>query len=207
MSSNPELATAADLHAATTAILAKIADSEKGSRRSSLTPLLLQIVLSAIIGFLVWRAQTSISQGIQDANSRLANQLALSQDYFKERMKVYADLYRVALTIRDVARQTQSSPELRDTLSDAIVDLHKTKNADYLYASENLLDLSEKLWTDGIKVYTNQDQGKALKDIEQLVTEIGTQMRVELAIKALEAVEARLAADVDLQAKRQKARR
>jgi hypothetical protein len=208
VSSHREPATAADLQAATAAILAKIEDSKKGSRQ---TNIILQTALTAVIGLVVWRAQQTVSQGIHEENARLANQLTLSQDYFKQRMSVYAELYHAAIAVRDVAQQMQDSPESLNSLKLASFDLYDKKNKDYLYASEDLLDLSQRLWFDAMLVSQNRDQKKAfqaLQDIQQLVDDIGTKMRAELAIKTLEAIEASIAADVEAQqAKKQKTRR
>jgi len=196
MTSHATPATRADLEATKAEILAKLAETHGSPHRPDLVPLVLQVVLSAAIGFAVWRAQVGINDRIDSAKTRLANQLALTQDYFRERMKVYADLYAAALRVSEEAHRTNETAA-PGNLTDAIFDLNKRKTVDYLYSSESLLDLATRLWHDGVILAKDSRQSRALAEIDRLVADIGSQMRLELSIKALEAASARIATDDD----------
>jgi hypothetical protein len=197
-------ATLADLDATKTEIMAKLNELHGSARRTDLFPLFLQVILSAAIGFLVWRAQTGISNQIDSAKTRLTSQLALSQDYFKERMKVYADLYAAALRVSESAHRLSEAQQSPADLTDAIFDLNKRKTTNFLYSSEDLLDLSTKLWRDALILVQDSRQTRALNEIDRYVAAIGTRMRIELSIKALEAATANLIAEDDARATKRK---
>jgi hypothetical protein len=193
MSTEPgPLATTAELTAAVTTITEKINASHQSARRGDMVTLIAQVTLTAALGFIVWEAQTAISGKVDAAKVRLASQLALSQDYFKQRLAVYADLYATALRVRDAVQRSQLAQEGQGDLSDAILDLNKKYRANSLYSSETLIGLMGELWHSGIDVARNLKKGDPVSDVDHLITRIEGQMRQELSIEKLERLEAML---------------
>jgi hypothetical protein len=139
------------LDATRVAILKKLEEIGTKSRRSDIKLIFVQACLTAILGLVVWQLQVSVTRKIEDAKAMLSARLALSQEFFKQRISVYTQLHTLALALRDADIQVRAASELRHSLLvKGSKQLYDYYTANSLYVSPELLTLVGQLWREAM---------------------------------------------------------
>ena len=154
--------------AAKAEILAKMPKPEPVQWR--LVFLVLPILLTSILGVLVFKLQSSI-------NSRLS----LTQDYYKKRLDVYARLYENLVSLRERAQKSLDEPTASAGLEDTVAAFNRNYSANTIFLTRNLMKASDQMWNASVRAIAeptiSQETLKAIRDSADAVE---TQMRRDL---------------------------
>jgi hypothetical protein len=178
--------TAADLDAAKVEILQKLDDARSRSRRSEIGMYVFQGFLGAVIGLLVWWLQMGVNHQIEDAKAVLSARLALSQEYFKQRLTIYTQLHGFALGLRDAAIQETPASSLRHTLlATNSKKLYECYTANSLYVSPALLELVGQVWREALDADRAAAGGASESQLPGLTDKMEDLMRQDLHVEEL----------------------
>jgi hypothetical protein len=67
--------------------------AEKKSRKWEIAQIVVPAILTGLVGFGVWYTQNSLSKEITVSNQAISTRYVLTQEYYKERFKVYQQTY------------------------------------------------------------------------------------------------------------------
>lgn len=182
---NTTAATVADLRRTTSEILAKIESIREANRWRGVGIIVMQVVLTALLGLLVQREQASVSKQIADESTRLSTRLALSQEFYKQRFAVYAHLDGLTVALLSAAKHNQGG-QTRAAFTDGISGFYNWYTANSLYVSPQLRDLTGSLWSEAVGAARAENAAESLRKISELTEEIERQMRQDLHVGELE---------------------
>lgn len=184
-----------EANAATTAS----ANKESGSETLKTWLPLVSSILTIILGFFIWNAQTTIQKRIDAGNMLLQqqkdmqldqhkSQLALKEAYYKRRLEVYeracAQVTEMERSLEDVGVTT----ETQKLATDAVGALYSFRKGNKLYWSQRLDERLDELWQLGIKKMRLSEvaEGEQLnEEIAREVAELHAQMKADLELDQL----------------------
>jgi hypothetical protein len=154
--------------AAKVEILAKMPKSEPLLWR--LVFLVLPVLLTSILGILVFKLQSSI-------NSRLS----LTQDYYKKRLEVYGKLYENLVSLRERAQRALDEPTASAGLDDTVAAFNQNYSANTIFLTRSLLKVSEDMWKTSVGAIAEPSiSAETLKAIRANADAVERQMRQDL---------------------------
>lgn len=179
-------ATEGDLLQVKQELLKELADSNARSRRWELSMMVLQVILTSVLGLLVWRVQAGIDKKISDEGLRLSARLALTQDFYKDRLRVYSELHRACLQVKAAARQLRVSRDSRSVLTDNIAKLYESYSGNSLYLSSPLRQKLDALWMSAVECTRGQAPSQDLvRETVSLAEKVEAQMREDLFVDSM----------------------
>ncbi|HXX12850.1 MAG TPA: hypothetical protein VEK05_15140 [Burkholderiales bacterium] len=144
--------------------------------------LILPVVLTSLLGLVVWNFQSNIQRSLDEKASRLQAQLGVTQHLYEQRLTAYKELYdkawEVHLSIQDVKTNASKATLARKHLHDSLKALSVVQNANKIIASRELNDILLNAWLDIIK--NDTEAGDAA-----LVSQVADQMRSDLLVDRL----------------------
>ena len=175
------------------------ANKDGGSEKLKTWLPLATSVLTVILGFFIWNAQTAIQKRIDAGNMLLQqqremqldqykSQLALKEAYYKRRLEVYeracAQITEMERSLADVGVTTETQKHA----TDAVGALYSFRKGNQLYWSQKLDERLDELWQLGIKKMRLSEvaDGEQLnEDIAREVAELHAQMKADLELDQL----------------------
>ncbi|MFY9610929.1 MAG: hypothetical protein WAU45_20250 [Blastocatellia bacterium] len=107
-------------------------------------------ILSALLSYMSWTAQTNVQRSV-DVNSKyLSTQLSLTQDFYKKRLEAYEETYHNVALLTDALGRADFDVESKNNAMDGLVLLQRSYKKNKLYMSDNLYKGLDELWGDGI---------------------------------------------------------
>lgn len=156
------------VEAAKTEILAKMPRPEPLGWK--LLTLILPIILTSILGIIVFKMQSSI-------NSRLT----LTQDYYRKRLEVYGKLYDNLVSVRERAQRALNEPITSAGLDDTVEAFNRSYSGNTIFLTQPLIIASEKMWNASVSAIAEPSiSPESLKTIRQGADAVERQMRLDL---------------------------
>jgi hypothetical protein len=144
--------------------------------------LILPIMLTAILGFIIWKFQSSIQENIDEKASLWHAQIGLVQHLYEQRLVAYKELYDKALAIyRSLQEVKTNGPQAqseKDNLHNNLMILSELRAANKIIASQELNTFLFQTWYDTIK-------GQSSESAEELMKKVEDQMRKDLFVDKL----------------------
>ena len=156
---------------------------------------ILPIVLTAVLGLIVWyfenRIQTqaginnqAIQQKVDENNHMLSTRLALTEEFYKQKLEEYKKVGTVIAQLRqalDRYDDLEVYPEIGKQASDNTEALRELKESDFLFFSPGFRDQLDKLWDIGINVIGQREEdATAKKNLAALITNLRDEMNQDL---------------------------
>ena len=156
------------VEAAKTEILARMPRPEPLGWK--LLTLILPIILTSILGIIVFKMQSSI-------NSRLT----LTQDYYRKRLEVYGKLYDNLVSVRERAQRALNEPITSAGLDDTVEAFNRSYSGNTIFLTQPLIIASEKMWKVSVSAIAEPSiSPESLKTIRQVADAVERQMRLDL---------------------------
>lgn len=147
----------------------------------------LPVVLTSVLGALVWLFQSNTQAALDSQSSLLKTQLGFAQYVYEQRLDAYKKLYDSVVeanaSVQDLRASGQSvgsDKDKRDRLQHNLVLISELYTANKLIATKDLNDLLAQAWPRAAKAAEDPDIV-----IQDLVDQIVQQMRKDLLMDQL----------------------
>jgi len=166
--------------------VSKGAVDEKQTRKWKVFMVALPIVLSTILGFMIFNAQQRIQKDVSDKSENLKTQLALMQEFYKKKLGVYEEIHKQIASLVDSLQSVQINPESVGKASENLRAVNQTYKINNLYLSNELAEQLKALWELGIEMPALRPSGKAtIGEILGRVSLIEAQMKKDLQVNEI----------------------
>ncbi|MGC2745265.1 MAG: hypothetical protein WA672_19015 [Candidatus Angelobacter sp.] len=98
-----------------------------------------QIIITALVGLAVWYTQNTLSDKITATNQAISTSYVLTQEYYKERFKVYQQTYERLAAVEVAFRDLQQDASLTQPAISAKEQLDEQLSHAELYFSPDIL--------------------------------------------------------------------
>jgi hypothetical protein len=155
----------------------------------------LPIILTAALGLTVWyfenRIQTNadknnqeIQQKVDENNRLLSTRLALTEEFYKQKLGKYKEVGTVIAQLRqalDRYDDLEVYPEIGKQASDNTEALREMKESDFLFFSPKFRDKLDELWDIGINVIGKREEDvNVKKNLATLIVSLRDEMNQDL---------------------------
>lgn len=120
-------------------VLATQQQEEKKSHKWDIAQIVLQIVLTGLVGLAVFYTQSSLSDEFTRTNQAISTRYILIQEYGKERTKVYQQAYERLAKVEEACRALQLDKTATQPAISAIEQLNQELAHSELYYSVEIL--------------------------------------------------------------------
>ncbi len=147
----------------------------------------LPVILTAILGYWVWRGQVNIQKDIDKSGKTLSTKLELSKYYYEERVELYKAIYDEMVALIDAFQNSKVDNTYKTKAIDGLQKLYQANILGGFWMSNKLRDEIEKVWIIGVSMLIPKKSG-ASTNIDMLKTRISnveTIMKEELGVEEL----------------------
>ncbi len=165
-------------------ILAAIPKQDPRSWR--LVSVVLPIVLTSLFSLFVYRVQSSIADKVDRDSKALQARLSLTQDYYRERLRIYQIIHATVSEVREKAQTLRGASVDEAALDTSVSALYRSYANNSIFLSRDLDQRLRGLWAQSLTVLRGDRVTKA--DAEKIVEGIAgieQQMRRDLLIDEL----------------------
>ena len=156
-------------------------------------------LVTAVFGFFIWNAQSTIQQSVIESNQRqereaareadrdkqmMQTMTARGEEVYKRKLALYEQACKNIAAIRKALDEAELVPESKTQASDKLAELDDLHKANALYWSDDIEKQLSKLWDLGVdKLRSNQSSNKAANDlIRAEIVSLHRQMKDDLAL-------------------------
>jgi hypothetical protein len=163
----------------------KAVDSEE-TRKWKVFMVALPIILSTILGLMIFNAQQRIQKDVSDKSENLKTQLALMQEFYSKKLGVYEEIHKQIASLVDSLQSVQINPESVGKASENLRAVNQAYKINNLYLSNELAEQLKALWELGIEMPALRPTGKAtMGEILGRVSLIEAQMKKDLQVNEI----------------------
>lgn len=167
-------------------ILAAVPKQDPRSWR--LVSVVLPIVLTSLFSLFVYRVQSSMADKVDRDSKALQARLSLTQDYYRERLRIYQIIHATVSQVREKAQTLRGASVDEAGLDNSVSALYRSYANNSIFLTRDLEQRLRDLWAHSLTVLRGDRVSKA--DAEKIVegiTGIEEQMRRDLLIDELTA--------------------
>jgi hypothetical protein len=167
-------------------ILAAVPKQDPRSWR--LVSVVLPIVLTSLFSLFVYRVQSSIADKVDRDSKALQARLSLTQDYYRERLRIYQIIHATVSQVREKAQTLRGAPVDEAALDTSVSALYRSYANNSIFLTRDLEQRLRDLWAHSLTVLRGDKVSKA--DAEKIIegiARIEEQMRRDLLIDELTA--------------------
>ena len=167
-------------------ILAAVPKQDPRSWR--LVSVVLPIVLTSLFSLFVYRVQSGIADKVDRDSKALQARLSLTQDYYRERLRIYQIIHATVSEVREKAQAVRGVAVDEAGLDTSVSALYRSYANNSIFLTRDLEKRLRDLWSHSLLVLRGDRVSKA--DAEKIIAgiaEIEAQMRRDLLIDELTA--------------------
>ena len=165
-------------------ILAAVPKQDPRSWR--LVSVVLPIILTSLFSLFVYRVQSSIADKVDRDSKALQARLSLTQDYYRERLRIYQIIHATVSQVREKAQTLRGAPVDEAALDTSVSALYRSYANNSIFLSRDPEKRLRDLWAHSLSILRGDRVSKA--DAEKIVegiARIEEQMRRDLLIDEL----------------------
>lgn len=165
-------------------ILAAVPKQDPRSWR--LVSVVLPIVLTSLFSLFVYRVQSSMADKVDRDSKALQARLSLTQDYYRERLRIYQIIHATVSQVREKAQTLRGTSVDEAALDTSVSALYRSYANNSIFLSRDLDQRLRELWAHSLSILRGDKVSKA--DAEKIVegiARIEAQMRRDLLIDEL----------------------
>src|SRR5262249_29574798 len=125
-----------------------------------LVTIALPVLLTVGLGWWVTRAQTQITQTIDDQKQELTTKLAITQEYQKRKLDAYQECTRSVSNLTQALDALQMDPRDQTGATDAVRAVYGCTENNMLYVTQEVADALSKVQNDAIEVMQKTQNSK-----------------------------------------------
>ncbi len=153
-----------------------------------LVSVVLPIVLTSLFSVFVYRVQSGIADKVDRDSKALQARLSLTQDYYRERLRIYQVIHATVSEVREKAQTLRGASVDEAGLDSSVSALYRSYANNSIFLTRDLEQRLQDLWAHSLTVLRGDRVSKA--DAEKIVEGIAgieKQMRRDLLIDELTA--------------------
>ena len=153
-----------------------------------LVSVVLPIVLTSLFSLFVYRVQSSMADKVDRDSKALQARLSLTQDYYRERLRIYQIIHATVSQVREKAQTSRGASVDEAGLDSSVSALYRSYANNSIFLTRDLEQRLHDLWAHSLTVLRGDRVSKA--DAEKIVegiARIEEQMRRDLLIDELTA--------------------
>lgn len=153
-----------------------------------LVSVVLPILLTSLFSLFVFRIQSSIADRVDRDSKALQARLSLTQDYYRERLRIYQIIHATVSQVREKAQTSRGASVDEAGLDTSVSALYHSYANNSIFLTRDLEQRLHDLWAHSLTVLRGDRVSKA--DAEKIVegiARIEEQMRRDLLIDELTA--------------------
>lgn len=165
-------------------ILAALPKQDPRSWR--LVSVVLPIVLTSVFSLFVYRVQAGIADKVDRESKSLQARLSLSQDYYRERLRIYQAIHESVVRVKEKAQTARGAAVAEAALDSSVSALYHSYANNSIFLTRDLEKRLRSLWSDSLAAIRGETVSKS--DIDRImggIVEIEAQMRRDLLIDEL----------------------
>lgn len=170
--------------------VAAIQDVTASNRAWDILKIILPILLTTVLGFLIWFTQTKIQTRVEENNRLLSTRLALTEEFYRHKLKTYEDTCTEIGRLRESIErygEKESNPDVGAQASDSMEAVDRLSRGEFLYLSDNFKIGLRKLWKIGANRMTTTDEDETVlkKNLADQIEFLRVEMNSDLHTKEL----------------------
>jgi hypothetical protein len=153
-----------------------------------LASVVLPIMLTSLFSLFVYRVQSGMADKVDRDSKALQARLSLTQDYYRERLRIYQAIHTSVSQVREKAQTVRGTPVDEAGLDTSVSALYRSYANNSIFLTRPLEQRLRDLWSQSLVVLRGERVSKA--DAEKIVAAIAAieeQMRRDLLIDELTA--------------------
>jgi hypothetical protein len=153
-----------------------------------LVSVVLPIVLTSLFSLFVYRVQSGMADKVDRDSKALQARLSLTQDYYRERLRIYQVIHTTVSAVREKAQTMRGATVDEAGLDSSVSALYRSYANNSIFLTRDLESRLRNLWSHSLLVLRGERVSKA--DAEKIVAGIAAieeQMRRDLLIDELAA--------------------
>jgi len=167
----------------------------QANKKWEIVKLVLPIVLTAVLGLMVWYFQGQIQKNadehnreiqakVDENNRLLSTRLALTEEFYKRKLAEYEKVGIVIAKLREALDrydELEVDPEIGAQASDNTNAVRVIKESDFLFFSSKFRDKLDELWIIGVHVIGKRELDSAEKNnLADLIKGLRDEMNTDL---------------------------
>jgi hypothetical protein len=153
-----------------------------------LVSVVLPIILTSLFSLFVYRVQSSMADKVDRDSKALQARLSLTQDYYRERLRIYQIIHATVSEVREKAQTLRGASVDEAGLDSSVGALYRSYANNSIFLTRDLEQRLHDLWAHSLTVLRGDRVSKAdAEKIVESITGIEQQMRRDLLIDELTA--------------------
>ena len=143
-----------------------IKDVTASNRVWDILKIVLPVVLTTLLGFLIWYTQTKIQSGVEENNRLLSTRLALTEEFYRHKLKAYEDTCVEIARLRELLErydEKEINPEVGAQASDSLASVYRLSNSEFLYLSDKFKSELGNLYDVGVNRMRMEEEESVVK--------------------------------------------
>jgi len=165
-------------------ILAALPKQDPRSWR--LVSVVLPIALTSVFSLFVYRVQAGMADRVDRESKALQARLSLSQDYYRERLRIYQAIHASVIQVKEKAQTARGAAAAEAALDSSVSALYRSYANNSIFLTRDLEKRLRGLWGDSLAAIRGDTVSKA--DIDRIlsgIADVEAQMRRDLLIDEL----------------------
>lgn len=151
-----------------------------------LVSVVLPIVLTSVFSLFVYRVQAGMADKVDRESKSLQARLSLTQDYYRERLRIYQAIHESVVHVREKAQTARGAAVAEAALDSSVSALYRSYANNSIFLTRDLEKRLRSLWSDSLTAIRGETVSKS--DIDKImsgIVDIEAQMRRDLLIDEL----------------------
>jgi hypothetical protein len=143
-------------------------------------------LVTAVIGFAGWFAQSTVQQHIDESSRELEARLALTQQFYGRKLAVYESVYQQMAHLADALSAVSLAPHGQKSAVDAGNTLYVAYTTNSLYLSDAVVTELAQLVDQATRLPSIAPTGKiTAQDVNNQISLVASQMKKDLGVEEL----------------------
>ena len=143
-------------------------------------------LVTAVIGFAGWFAQSRVQQHIDETSRELEARLALTQQFYGRKLAVYESVYQQMAHLADALSVVSLAPHGQKSAVDAGNTLYVAYTTNSLYLSDAVVTELAQLVDQATRLPSIAPTGKiTAQDVNNQISLVASQMKKDLGVEEL----------------------
>ncbi len=163
-----------------------------------LVSVVLPIVLTSLFSLFVYSVQSGMADKVDRDSKALQARLSLTQDYYRERLRIYQAIHDTVSQVREKAQSLKGAAIDEAGLDSSVSALYRAYAHNSIFLTRDLESDLRALWSDSLSALRGERLSR--EDVERIVAGIGRveeQMRRDLLIDELTQEQRRLQGEAE----------
>ncbi len=167
----------------------KLSEAKDERKNIQIGMALATAIITAVVGFAGWLAQSRVQQHIDEKSQELEARLAMTQQVYGRKLAIYESVHQQVTGLVKALGQVQVDSGAKKSAVDALSNLYMAYTTDSLYLSDEVVNQLKQLVILGGQLPSLDLSGSTTMDqVTGQISSIEVQMKTDLGVKVLGAI-------------------